>query len=112
MINLGGSATTALGYNTAVKYVMPDFLVRDQSLQLAIGALQQSLQAYDQTARTAGVTLDRKLSNHWNATAGVSLSDERIGCSGGKRCAAERNHRGTGRNQVLHVDRFAAEREL
>ncbi len=72
MINLGGSATTALGYNTAVKYVMPDFLVRDQSLQLAVGAIRQSLQAYDQTARTAGITLDRKLSNHWNATAGVS----------------------------------------
>ncbi len=78
MINLGGSATTALGYNMAAKYVMPDFLVRDQSLQLAVGALQQSLQAYDQTARTAGLTLDRKLSNHWSATAGVSESDERI----------------------------------
>ena len=78
VINLGGSATTAIGYNAAVKYVTPDFLVRDQSLQLAVGAIQQSLQAYDQTARTAGVTLDRKLSMHWSATAGVSLSDERI----------------------------------
>ena len=78
LINLGGSATTALGYNSAIKYVMPDFLARDQSLQLAIGAVQQSLQAYDQTAFTAGATLDRKLSNHWRATAGISVSDERI----------------------------------
>ncbi len=78
LINLGGSATTALGYNSAVKYVMPDFLVRDQSLQLAVSAIQQSLQAYDQTAFSAGVTLDRKLSKHWSATAGISASDERI----------------------------------
>jgi len=78
LINLGGSATTALGYNSAVKYVIPDFLARDQSLQFAIGAVQQSLQAYDQTAFTTGVSLDRKLSNRWSATAGISASDERI----------------------------------
>jgi len=78
VLNLGGSATTAVGYNAAVKYVTPDFLVRDQSLQLAVAAIKQSLQAYDQTERTAGVTLDRKLSMHWSATAGISASDERI----------------------------------
>jgi len=78
VINLGGSATTALGYNTSIKYLMPDFGVRDQSLQLAIGAVQQSLQAYDQSALTSGAMLTRKLSNHWSVSAGVSASDERI----------------------------------
>jgi translocation and assembly module TamA len=78
VIDIGGSATTGLGYNTSIKYLTPDFGVRDQSLQLAVGAIQQSLQAYDQTAVTSGATLTRKLSNHWNASAGVSASDERI----------------------------------
>jgi len=78
VINLGGSATTALGYNTNIKYLMPDFGHRDQSLQLAVGAVQQSLQAYDQTAFTSGATLTRKLSTHWSVSAGVSASDERI----------------------------------
>jgi translocation and assembly module TamA len=78
VINLGGSATTGLGYNTSIKYLTPDFGVRDQSLQLAIGAVQQSLQAYDQSALTSGATLTRKLSNHWSVSAGVSASDERI----------------------------------
>jgi translocation and assembly module TamA len=78
LTNLGGSATTALGYNTGVKYLMPDFGRRDQSLQLAIGAVQQDLQAYDQTAVTTGITLNRKLSRDWSASAGVSTADERI----------------------------------
>ena len=78
VIDIGGSATTGLGYNTSITYLTPDFGVPDQSLQLAVGAIQQSLQAYDQTAVTSGATLTRKLSNHWNASAGVSASDERI----------------------------------
>src|SRR5208282_5505302 len=57
----GGSSTTGLGYNTSVKYILPDFGHRDQSLQFAVGAIKQDLDAYDQTAVTTGVTLTRKL---------------------------------------------------
>src|SRR5580692_3749021 len=57
VINLGGSDTTGVGYDTSVKYLMPDFGHRDQSLQFAVGAIKQSLQAYDQTALTTSVTL-------------------------------------------------------
>jgi translocation and assembly module TamA len=78
VINLGGSSTTGIGYDTSAKYTVPEFGHRDQSLQFALGAIKQSLQAYDQTARTTGVTLNRKLSSVWSASAGVATSDEQI----------------------------------
>ncbi|MDB6090600.1 MAG: outer membrane protein [Gammaproteobacteria bacterium] len=78
-INLGGAtATTGMGYDTSAKYLIPDFKQRDQSLQVAVGALKQSLEAYDQTAFTSGVTVNRKLSSIWSASAGVSAEEERI----------------------------------
>jgi translocation and assembly module TamA len=78
VINLGGSDTTGTGYDTSVKYLIPDFLHRDQSLQFAITAIKQQLQAYDQTAQTASVTLSRKLSSVWTVSAGLSTTDETI----------------------------------
>ena len=78
LINIGGNATQGLGYDTGVKYILPDFGHRDQSLQFAIGAIKQNLQAYDQEALTSGVTLSRKLSSLWTATAGVSAVHETI----------------------------------
>jgi translocation and assembly module TamA len=78
VINLGGSSTTGVGYDTSAKYLMPDIGRRDQSLQFAVGALKQSLQAYDQTARTTGVTLTRKISSIWSVSVGGATSDERI----------------------------------
>jgi translocation and assembly module TamA len=84
LTNLGGSATTALGYNTALKYLVPDFGHRDQSLQFSLGAVQQSLVAYDQTATTGGVTLSRKLSTVWDVSVGLSAADEHIVQEGAK----------------------------
>jgi translocation and assembly module TamA len=78
VINLGGSDTTGTGYDTSVKYLIPEFLHRDQSLQFAVTAIKQQLQAYDQTARTASVTLSRKLSNVWSVSAGLSTTVETI----------------------------------
>ncbi len=85
MINLGGTATEGLGYDATAKYILPDLGHRDQSLQFALGAIKQNLQAYNQTAETAGVTLSRKLSSVWTANAGVSAETESIlqgGCIG------------------------------
>ena len=76
--DLGGSDTTGVGYNTSVTYLMQDFGRRDQSLQFTVGALKQSLQAYDQTARTSGVTLIRKISSSWTASAGGTTTDEQV----------------------------------
>jgi translocation and assembly module TamA len=78
LLGAGGSATTGLGYDATVKYILPDFGHRDQSLQFAIGAIKQNLEAYDQTALTTGVTLTRKLNKRWTASVGVTMTEERI----------------------------------
>ncbi len=78
VLNVGGNAATAVGYDTSVKLVKPNFLQHDQSLQLVVDAVKQSLQAYDQTAHSAALTLARKLSSVWSANAGVSVTDEQI----------------------------------
>jgi translocation and assembly module TamA len=73
IINLGGgSATTSTGYDFSAKYVVPDVGRPDQSLTVSLGALKQSLQAYDQTAQTAGVSMRRRLSSVWSVGLGVS----------------------------------------
>jgi translocation and assembly module TamA len=77
-LNLGGSATKAVGYDTSVKFLKPEFGHRDQSLQIAVGAIKQSLQAYDQKAVTSGLTLTRKLSSVWTASAGIATSNEQV----------------------------------
>jgi translocation and assembly module TamA len=82
VINLGGSASTGIGYDLSAKYLKPEFGHRDQSLQLAVQALNQSLQAYNQKALTFGATLTRKLSRIWTVTAGVTAEVERIGQEG------------------------------
>ncbi|MGO9934205.1 MAG: autotransporter assembly complex protein TamA [Steroidobacteraceae bacterium] len=78
VIDLGGSDSTGTGYDTNVKYLIPEFGHRDQSLQLSVGALKQSLQAYDQTSKSTGATLSRRLSSIWTVSVGLSFSDEHI----------------------------------
>jgi translocation and assembly module TamA len=75
---LGGSATNGLGYDLPIKYILPDFGHRDQSLQFGVEALRQDLIAYDQTAIKLGVTLTRKLSSLWTVSAGVAATEEHI----------------------------------
>jgi translocation and assembly module TamA len=78
VINLGGTATTGIGYDTSAKYIIPEFAHRDQSLQFAVGAIKQSLQAYQQQAVTSGITLSRKLSSVWTSSVGVSAVREKV----------------------------------
>jgi translocation and assembly module TamA len=78
VINLGGSATTGLGYDTSAKLVLPDFGHRDQSLQFAVDAVKQYLTAYDQTAFKASVILSRRLSSIWTVSAGVAAADDHV----------------------------------
>jgi translocation and assembly module TamA len=78
VLNLGGNDTTGIGYDTSAVLSIPEFKHRDQTLQFALSALRQSLEAYDQTSRTAGVALARKLSSVWTVSAGVSISDEKV----------------------------------
>lgn len=78
VLNLGGSASTAVGYDLSAKYLLPEFGHRDQSLQLALQAINQSLQAYDQKALTFGATLTRKLSRIWTVNLGLAAEVESI----------------------------------
>jgi translocation and assembly module TamA len=82
VLNLGGTASTGVGYDLTAKYLLPEFGHRDQSLQLAVQAINQSLQAYDQKALTFGATLTRKLSNIWTVNLGLTAEVERIGQEG------------------------------
>jgi hypothetical protein len=78
VLNLGGSASSGIGYDTSAKFTIPDFHHRDQSLQITVGALNQSLVAYDQRAVTSSVTLNRKLSTVWTVSVGVATAEEKI----------------------------------
>jgi translocation and assembly module TamA len=78
LLNAGGRSTNGLGYDVTVKYLLPDFGHRDQTLQFSVGALKQYLDAYDQTATTAGVTLSRKLNRRWTVSVVVSAVNEKI----------------------------------
>ena len=74
----GGTSSNGIGYDLNGKYLIPDWQERNQSLQVAVGAIRQSLDAYDQTAYTGMVTLNRKLSSIWSVSAGLGIEQERI----------------------------------
>lgn len=74
----GGTASTGVGYDLNGTYVIPDWKTRDQTLQVQLGALRQSLNAYDQTAVTTGLSVIRKLSPVWTLSAGATVEREQI----------------------------------
>ncbi len=75
---LGGDATTKPGYKIGAQFIKPDFLRRDQQLEVSVEAIDQSLQAYDQTALIEKLGLRRKLSQFWSASVGLEGEQERI----------------------------------
>jgi translocation and assembly module TamA len=78
VININGSATNGIGYDTSAKFIVPEFLHSAQTLQVSLDAIQQSLLAYDQKAETAGVTLTRNLSTFWSASVGFTATVDSI----------------------------------
>jgi len=78
VVGIGGSATTGLGYNVTAQFIKPDYLQRDQQLELNAGAIRQKLEAYDQDALSTGGSLRRKLSDRWTGSAGITAIKERI----------------------------------
>jgi translocation and assembly module TamA len=78
-INLGGgTSSNGVGYDVNGKYLIPDWKQRDQSLQVATGAIRQFLDAYDQTAYTGSVTVNRKINSLLTLSAGLGLEQEHI----------------------------------
>jgi translocation and assembly module TamA len=66
------------GYQAGAQFLKPDFLARDQQLEIDLNAIKQSLQAYDQTALLEKIALNRKLSDHWSGSLGLSGEQESI----------------------------------
>jgi translocation and assembly module TamA len=77
-VQLGGNAITKPGYQVGAQFIKPDFLTRDQALNISLSAVDQSLQAYNQTGFIERIGIDRKLSPHWSVQAGVLAEQERI----------------------------------
>ncbi len=75
---LGGNSTIGIGYNAAASLLKPDFLLREQSLQVDLAAFKQSFIAYDQQAYTAGLIINRRLSDHWKTSLGLAGEQEQI----------------------------------
>ncbi len=78
LTGLGGSASSGIGYNGRLEMIKPDFYQRDQSLNLSVQALKQSLQAYDQTALLVGGIVTRKLTRRLSVSGGISGIEEQI----------------------------------
>jgi translocation and assembly module TamA len=74
----GGDADTGLGYKVGAQFIKPDFLARNQTLQVEIDAIRQDLQAYDQDALLESITLTRPLVPHWTGSIGLSGEQEYI----------------------------------
>lgn len=80
---LGGNATSGIGYDLSAQFIKPYFLSPKQKLSLGVIAVKQDLDAYDQTAEVISGNIQRKLTEHWSATAGLSLTYDDVSQAGG-----------------------------
>ncbi|MCG6863539.1 MAG: BamA/TamA family outer membrane protein, partial [Chromatiaceae bacterium] len=74
----GGTAQTDPGYWGSVQFIKPDFLQPEQTLQIDVSPLKESLEAYDRTALTGSASISRKLSERWTGSIGVTAEQERV----------------------------------
>ena len=77
-MQLGGSAVTKPGYRFGAQFLKPDFLARDQQLELDLTALKQSLKAYDQTALIEKVAAHPQVLAALDRQRGLAGEQERI----------------------------------
>ena len=75
---LGGNSTIGVGYNGAITFIKPDWLQREQSFQASLGAVKQHFDAFDQTAASTGVLVNRRFSEHWGGSLGLAGEQETI----------------------------------
>lgn len=74
----GGDATTKPGAQLGAQFIKPDFWRRDQSLEVNLDWVDQSLVAYDRRALTERVGITRKLSREWSVQAGILAEQETV----------------------------------
>lgn len=77
-IQAGGNSQIRPGYKVNAQLIKPAFLDRDQSLEVNVGAVDQSLIAYDQKALLQSAIITRQLSPHWRFSYGLSGEEEDI----------------------------------
>jgi len=77
-VQLGGNATTKPGFQVGAQFIKPDFLRRDQSLEIKLNAVDRNLIPYEQRALTEQIGITRKLSPHWSMQAGILGEQESI----------------------------------
>jgi translocation and assembly module TamA len=77
-VDLGGTAVHKPGYRFNAQFIKPDFLTRDQQLELDVTALDQNLKAYDQLGVIEQALLNRKFSPHWSGSVGLLGEQERV----------------------------------
>ncbi|HEY1615148.1 MAG TPA: BamA/TamA family outer membrane protein [Rhizomicrobium sp.] len=75
---IGGNATSGLGYDVSAQFIKPDFLALDQSLEFDLSGVKASLEAYDQTAETLGGVFRRKFSRLWSGSAGLTVTEDQV----------------------------------
>lgn len=75
---LGGTGTTAPGYDLKAVFTKPDYYAHGQMLTLSAEALKESLTAYDRTGFLLGAALSRPITQHTTITYGPSFISERV----------------------------------
>ena len=68
----------ALSYLANATLRIPDLWLRDLNLRLDLGAVSESLDAYDREAVTGGLALERRFSAQLSGSAGVAFERSRI----------------------------------
>ncbi len=72
----------ALSYTASGTLRLPDLWMRDLDLRLDLGAVSESLDAYDREAVTAGAVLERRFSERLAGSAGFGFERARIAQDG------------------------------
>jgi translocation and assembly module TamA len=79
---LGGTGTTAPGYDLKAVFTKPDYYARGQLLSLSVEGLKESLTAYDRTALLLAASLARPITAHTAITFGPSFTSESVAQEG------------------------------
>lgn len=75
---LGGTGTTAPGYDLKAVFTKPDYYAHAQTLTLSAEALKESLTAYDRTGIILTGSLSRPITSTTNISFGPSFTSERV----------------------------------
>ena len=75
---LGGTGTTAPGYDMKGVFTKPDYYARGETLSLSAEGLKQSLIAYDRTGIILGASLASPITKTTSITYGPSFISERV----------------------------------